>query len=48
MDSSAYTYLTASSTTWATLGTGSSTYTLASSGLNTGSKLNITYRDARL
>lgn len=43
-----YTYLVATSSKWANLGTASSTFTLASSGLNTGSKLNVTYRDARL
>lgn len=47
-ESNAYSYLVASSTRWANLGTESSTYTLASSGLGTGSKLNVTYRDARL
>jgi hypothetical protein len=45
---SAYTYLQASSSRWANLGTASSTYTLSSTGLNTGSKLNVTHRDARL
>lgn len=45
---SAYPYLLAQTSRWAQLGTASSTYTLASSGLNTGSKLNVTYRDARL
>lgn len=44
----AYSYLVADSARWATLGTASSTYTLASSGLDTGSKLNVSYRDARL
>jgi hypothetical protein len=48
VDSSAYRYLVSSSSRWANLGTGSSVYTLSSSGLNTGSKLNVTYRDARL
>jgi hypothetical protein len=43
-----YTYLEARRTRWANLGTASTTYSLASSGLNTGSKLNVTYRDARL
>lgn len=43
-----YEFLSASTTRWANLGTGSSVYTLASDGLNTGSKLNVTYRDARL
>lgn len=43
-----YSYLVAESAAWANLGTASSTYTLASSGLNTGSKLNVKYRDARL
>lgn len=43
-----YSYLTAATARWANLGTASSTYTLASTGLNTGSKLNVTYRDARL
>lgn len=43
----AYTYLSASTARWASLGTGSSTYTLNSSGLNTGSKLTVAYRDAR-
>lgn len=45
---SGYADLVAASTTWANLGTGSSTFTLTSSGLNTGSKLNVSYRDARL
>lgn len=45
---SGYQYLDASTARWANLGTGSSTYTLDSSGLNTGSKLNVAYRDARL
>ena len=45
---SAYQYLDARTLQWANLGTASSTYTLASSGLNTGSKLNVAYRDARL
>jgi len=45
---SGYSYLNAASSRWANLGTGSSTYTLASSGLGSGSKLNVTYRDARV
>jgi ABC-type bacteriocin/lantibiotic exporter with double-glycine peptidase domain len=45
---SAYSYLSADTARWANLGTGSSTYTLDSTGLNTGSKLNVKYRDARL
>ena len=45
---SGYSYLIANTSRWANLGTGSSVYTLASSGLNTGSKLNVSYRDARL
>jgi hypothetical protein len=44
----AYTYLDAASSRWANLGTASSTFTLSSTGLNTGSKLNVSYRDARL
>lgn len=44
----AYQYLNARTMRWENLGTASSTYTLASSGLNTGSKLNVAYRDARL
>jgi len=45
---SAYNVLDATTAQWAPLGTASSVYTLASSGLNTGSKLNVSYRDARL
>lgn len=45
---SAYSYLDAATARWANLGTGSTTYTLNSSGLNTGSKLNVAYRDARV
>lgn len=44
----AYAYLDASSARWSGLGTGSETFVLASSGLTTGSKLNVTYRDARI
>lgn len=47
-DTSGYTYLDAASSEWANLGTASSTFTLSSSGLNTGSKLNVAHRDARL
>lgn len=43
-----YSFLAADNTRWANLGAGSSTYTLSSSGLDTGSKLNVAYRDARL
>lgn len=46
--SSAYSYLSAETSTWAMLGTESSGYTLTSTGLNTGSRLNVKYRDARL
>lgn len=45
---SGYGYLDAASLQWQNLGTASSTFTLASTGLDTGSKLNVTYRDARL
>lgn len=45
---SVYSYLDAASARWSSLGTGSTTFTLSSSGLNTGSKLNVSYRDARL
>ena len=45
---SAYSYIIAETSAWANLGTASSVYTLNSSGLNTGSKLNVTYRDTRL
>lgn len=44
----AYPYLVASGSRWANLGTGSSTFSYASDGLNTGSKVNVAYRDARL
>jgi hypothetical protein len=43
-----YGFLTPSTSAWGNLETAAATYTLASSGLNTGSKLNVTYRDARL
>jgi hypothetical protein len=43
-----YTYVDAQTSRWANLGTGSTVYTLSSSGLNTGSKLSVSYRDARL
>jgi len=43
-----YQFLSAPTARWANLGTASTTYTLASSGLATGSKLGVTYRDARL
>lgn len=46
--SSGYQYLSAAYSRWVTLGTGSTIYTLSSDGLNTGSKLNVTHRDARL
>jgi len=45
---SIYSYLDAASATWAPLGTASSTYQMNSSGLGSGSKLNVAYRDARL
>jgi hypothetical protein len=45
---SAYSNLSASSARWANLGTGSSTYTLNSTGLAKGSELSVEYRDARL
>lgn len=48
MEIDAYSYVDASSSRWRNLGTSSSVFTLASSGLNTGSKLNATYRDARI
>lgn len=44
----AYQYLSAASAVWANLGTGSTTYYLESDDLNTGSKLTVAYRDARL
>lgn len=43
-----YSYLSASSARWANLSTASSTFTLSSSGLGSGSKLNLTMRDARI
>lgn len=46
--SSAYPFISAATARWAPLGTGSSTYTLTSSGLNTGSQLSVSYRNARL
>lgn len=46
--SSAYQYIDAETARWKPLGTASSTYTLSSSGLNTGSQLSVSYRDARL
>lgn len=45
---SAYTYLVGGTANWANLGTASSTYSFDSGGLNTGSKLNVSYRDSRL
>ena len=45
---SVYPQLDAATSRWEDLGTASSTYTLSSTGLNTGSKLNVAYRDARL
>ena len=45
---SVYGSLDASTARWDALGASSSTYTLTSTGLDNGSKLNVTYRDARL
>lgn len=44
----AYQYLDAELSRWAHLDASSTTLALASDGLNTGSKLNVSYRDARL
>lgn len=43
-----YSYLDAESAFWTHLGTASSTFSMSSDGLNTGSKLNVKYRDARI
>jgi hypothetical protein len=46
--SNAYRFLSAQTSRWANLGTDAATLTLTSGGLNTGSKLSATYRDARI
>jgi hypothetical protein len=43
-----YRFLDSEATRWGELGTAASTFTLSGSGLSTGSKLRVSYRDARL